>query len=210
LTWFEFRNPAKRNGRRSPSLEEIVKPYREAIVATSTPPAANRIDVHTWEDLTRASDTLGKPILRYTPNGGSAGRTFYVLDGATHYVFEFGSSPVREPLRELQPGEVTPAPNPPGPPVGRSPYGKSTLPTTFTSVELSPPVRSPADPRLDDRKLVRERTRELLARVSALPPSHPALNTALTTLGQAIIFLRTGRLDEAEHRLDDVERLIKP
>lgn len=208
MGWFEFRNSSKSKTLESPNLEDLVKPYREAIVGTSTPPASARIEVRSWEDLTRASDTLGKPILRYAPDGGPGGRTFYVLDGPTTYVFEYGSppsnggAPPSDPIRgpELSsPTPVEPAKTLPSP-----------VPTTFSAVELASSGARPVATVPEELPALRDRARGLLGRVTAMPSSDPALNRALAALGQAIVSMRAGRLAEAKARLDAVERMIAP
>ncbi len=203
MSWLEFWSSPRGNGSRSPSIEEIVKPYREVIVGTTTPPAATRIEVRSWEDLIRVSDTLGKPILRFALPGALPGHTFYVRDGSTNYVFEFGSAPG---------GRTAPGPGHPEAPSTSipGPDRTSPVPITFSDVELATDGRQPPTATTDEAQVQRIRARDLLTRVSALPSSHPAINTALATLSQAIVSLRAGRLAEAERRLDAVDRLIAP
>ncbi len=83
-------NPGRRTGEKE-TIDEIIHPWALAIVDTPTPPTgARRIDVDRWEDLLRAAELLGRPILRlHGGEGGSSGRLFYVADGPQSYVFGF-------------------------------------------------------------------------------------------------------------------------
>ena len=209
MGWFELRSASKGRSPASSTLEDMVKPYREAIVGTTTPPAAPRVEVRSWEDLTRASDTLGKPILRYTPDGARAGHTFYVLDGPTSYVFEYGPAPSNRGA--MPTSEVRLSEGPPPPPIEplRSPPSPAPVPTTFTRVNLEPSAKRSTEADPDELPALRDRARGLLRRVTAMPASDPALNGALATLGQAIVAMRGGRLVEARSRLDAVEQMIR-
>lgn len=210
MGWFDLRSLSKGKSSGGPDLEETVKPYREAIVGTTTPPGVARVELRSWEDLTRASDTLGKPILRYTPNGGPGGRTFYVLDGPTTYVFEFGSTSTNGCTPA--PGGVRP--NEPGPPpaaeASTAPLSASAVPTSFSTVELTSSSNSPDRGDQDELRGLRDRARGLLRRITVMPSSDPALNGALTTLGQAIALMRAGRFTDARARLDAVDKMVPP
>lgn len=210
MGWFDLRSFSKGKSSGAPDLEETVKPYREAIVGTTTPPGAARVELRSWEDLTRASDTLGKPILRYTPNGGPGGRTFYVLDGPTTYVFEFESTSTNDGT-PAPGGAWPPESTPPHPAeLSTSPHSPSAVPTTFSTVEFASAAESPARADRDELRVQRDRARGLLRRITAMPSSDPALNAALTTLGQAIVSMRAGRLTDARARLDAVEKIVPP
>ncbi|HTW55638.1 MAG TPA: DUF5305 family protein, partial [Thermoplasmata archaeon] len=76
-----------------PDLEAITRPFKEAIVDTSTPPpAGSRVDLPSWTDLVKVADTLGCPILRVRSGGGGAeaGALFYVLSDGLAYVYRYG------------------------------------------------------------------------------------------------------------------------
>jgi hypothetical protein len=78
-------------------LASITRPYEEAIVDARAPPvAASVVPVRAWEDIVKAADTLGAPILRVArpPVGGPANpavTSFYVVSGTTAFVFVHGS-----------------------------------------------------------------------------------------------------------------------
>src|SRR5579859_4948454 len=73
------------------AIDEVIHPWAVAIVDTPTPPSgSHRIDLSRWEDLLRAAELLGRPILRLQGGeGGPDGRLFYVADGPQSYVFGF-------------------------------------------------------------------------------------------------------------------------
>jgi hypothetical protein len=95
---------------RVPPLDEIIRPYEEAIaVIVGAPTEATATPVATFVDLVKIADTLGKPILR--PSGPDAAhRTFFVLDGPLAYTYRYtddGGTPT--------PSEnETDSPSPPG------------------------------------------------------------------------------------------------
>ncbi len=72
-------------------LETAIEVYRSLIVMTGTPPPeeARFIDAQGWENLARAADTLGKPILHFTKReeSGETQHSFYVLDASTCYTY---------------------------------------------------------------------------------------------------------------------------
>jgi hypothetical protein len=76
------------NERQEPSLEQLIRPYEEAIaVIAQAPKGTPTASVATFADLVKIADTLGKPILR--PAGPwEARRTFYVLDGGQAYAYQ--------------------------------------------------------------------------------------------------------------------------
>jgi hypothetical protein len=85
---------------RVPPLDEIIRPYEEAIaVVAGTPTEATATPVATFVDLVKIADTLGKPILR--PTGPDAARrTFFVLDGLLAYTYRYpynGGTPAETP-----------------------------------------------------------------------------------------------------------------
>jgi hypothetical protein len=72
-------------------LEMKVRPYREVIAASRSPPEGERrIAMSTWEDLVKVSDTLGKPIIEFIEGNADAPKlhSFWVLDGEVMYIFE--------------------------------------------------------------------------------------------------------------------------
>jgi hypothetical protein len=75
------------NEERVPPLDEIIRPYEEAIAGIArAPKEATKTSVTTFADLVKIADTLGKPILR--PTGPDpARRTFFVLDGPVTYAY---------------------------------------------------------------------------------------------------------------------------
>jgi Family of unknown function (DUF5305) len=75
-------------GRQPPPLDQLIKPYEEAIaVIAQAPREVSETPVATFTDLVKIADTLGKPILR--PAGlGMAHRTFFVLDGDVAYSYQ--------------------------------------------------------------------------------------------------------------------------
>ena len=79
----------KSNGNRTAPLEEAIKPYREVIVGTRTPPPLEHLEIREWADLVRVSDTLGKPILRFSPGPTDGGHVFYIRDGSTTYLYDY-------------------------------------------------------------------------------------------------------------------------
>ncbi|MGB6500273.1 MAG: DUF5305 family protein [Thermoplasmata archaeon] len=95
-----------------PALElaAVTRPYEEAIVDARAPPAStNLVPVRAWEDIVKAADTLGAPILRVArtsmagPND-PAYTSFYVVSGSTAFVFVHGgrsggASPADVPVK---------------------------------------------------------------------------------------------------------------
>ncbi|MGI0156677.1 MAG: DUF5305 family protein, partial [Thermoplasmata archaeon] len=78
------------------SIEEIVRPYSDAIAESETPPVGrDRVLMKSWADVVTVADTLGKPILRWNGTKGStSGPTFFVRDGTALYLYSHdGSAP---------------------------------------------------------------------------------------------------------------------
>lgn len=207
MGWLGSLRSTRSRGRGPPGLEELIKPYREAIVATSTPPPTNRVEVSTWQDVIRTSDTLGKPILRYSSKPGANGSLFYVLDGTTGYVYEHGHLRIVE----SNAGPSAEAPVPAGV-IHRSPLVPSTVPST-------PPENGGQQPRPSAglvpeqaptaERALRDRARRLLERIEATPVGRPSKsNAALLELRRAVADIRNGRSEDAERRLDVVDRLL--
>ncbi len=129
-------------------------PSSVTLVDTLTPPApVGRIDLSHWEDLVRASELLGRPILRVKGRGGrSDGQLYYVADGPHSYVFDFRESSVD---------------------VSRS--GAYTAPAPPVRVGVPPPPKAPVAPAPEPE---RRRTTSPLPRppvvralpVAAIPP----------------------------------------
>jgi len=114
LTW------ATRDERREPDLATITRPYSEAIVDARSPPsAASLVPVRTWEDVVKAADTLGVPILRVVrpPVEGpdDPGTTsFYVVSGTTAFVYVHGGR-ANAPAAAATPGHLPAPAAPPKP-----------------------------------------------------------------------------------------------
>lgn len=82
-------------------FEAKIRPYAEFIASVKDLPHGGReVTLDSWEDLVKVADTLGKPILElYGQQVGVATyRLFYVLDGDTSYVYEFGAGPAENPV----------------------------------------------------------------------------------------------------------------
>lgn len=81
---------------RPPDIEELMRPYREAIVDAPLPPASTDVvAVSSWEDIVKVADMLGRPILRvaHAATPGAPGSTsFYVVMGTIAYRFSPGAS----------------------------------------------------------------------------------------------------------------------
>jgi hypothetical protein len=154
-------SPERRSEGRE-AIDEVIHPWAVSIVDTPTPPTGSRrIDVSRWEDLLRAAELLGRPILRlHGGEGGPEGRLFYVADGPQSYVFGFSGTPVSvsrsgayappsppAPIPLPTPPATTPAevavpePSPPTPPRHRPPV-VAPLPTPANP---SPSEPDPAD-----------------------------------------------------------------
>lgn len=161
---------AGRSSDRRRSVDDVVHPWALAIVDTPTPPTSSRrIDVSRWEDLLRAAELLGRPILRLRGGeGGIDGRLFYVADGPQSYVFGFEGTPVDvsrsgayaprapevlpalpldlpppAPARPVLPEPVTP-PTPSAPAPSPAPSVKAP-PAVEVEPAPQPPVPAPAE-----------------------------------------------------------------
>ncbi|HTP54787.1 MAG TPA: DUF5305 family protein, partial [Thermoplasmata archaeon] len=88
---------ATRDERREPDLAAITRPYTEAIVDARAPPSAvSLVPVRAWEDVVKAADTLGSPIIRVVrPTVGESDdavtTSFYVVSGSSAFVFVHGA-----------------------------------------------------------------------------------------------------------------------
>ena len=81
-------------------FEANIRPYAEVIAsARSLPHGGREVTLDAWDDLVKVADTLGKPILELYGQqvGVPTYRLFYVLDGDTSYVYEFGVGPAESP-----------------------------------------------------------------------------------------------------------------
>ena len=87
-TWIATRRPEEAP---LPPLDELIRPYEEAIALVSAAPAeVATTPVRTFPDLVKIADILGKPILRpATPE--SARTSFYVVDGRVSYAYRYPS-----------------------------------------------------------------------------------------------------------------------
>ncbi|MGA7861580.1 MAG: hypothetical protein WCB19_06955, partial [Thermoplasmata archaeon] len=87
--------PERKSGARE-AIDAVIHPWTVAIVDTPTPPTGpHRIDLNRWEDLLRAAELLGRPILRLQGGeSGPEGQLFYVADGSQNYVFDFHGTPL--------------------------------------------------------------------------------------------------------------------
>lgn len=136
--------PEPRRGGLGPSGEAI-HPDSLAIVDTPTRPAeAGRIDLSRWEDLVRASEILGRPILRLdAKQGASEAQLYYVADGPHSYVFGRRASSVDVNRSGAYAAPVPPArvhvPPPPKAPVAAAP--EPERPRTSFPLPRPPVVR---------------------------------------------------------------------
>jgi hypothetical protein len=139
--------PAGRANQGREAVNEVVHPWEVAIVDTPTPPSGpHRIDLNRWEDLLRAAELLGRPIMRLQGGeGGPEGRLFYVADGPQSYVFGFQGGSVHV----NRSGAFSPAHTPvlarpqPTPPVATSEEVSQAQVVAATPSEVSPPVIQP-------------------------------------------------------------------
>lgn len=184
--------PERKSAGRAPEIDEVLHRWSVAIVDTPTPPTGpRRIDLSRWEDLLRAAELLGRPILRL--RGGESeqeGELFYVADGSQNYVFDFGGAPVKvsrsgayaPPVRPVPiplrtpvatvPSEVARTepirPRPVGSPplvIPASPVNAATLPEVAESVEAPRGTEfpePPADADLPTAVVVERRIREMI------------------------------------------------
>jgi uncharacterized protein DUF5305 len=134
-----------RGERRTPDLATITRPYQEAIVDARSPPSVpNLVPVRAWEDIVKAADTLGSPIVRVvrpTISGSEPASmtSFYVVSGTTAFVFVHSSDPSTAP---------------PLPPLASaSPPEESALPRHPSSVVRDWQVRYPQIPGVDRSNL---------------------------------------------------------
>jgi hypothetical protein len=100
-------------GDRVPRLDELIRPYEEAIATIGEPPlGTTETLVPSFDDLVKIADTLGKPILR--PAGSDpARRTFLVLDGPIAYSYQHAPGDGSSAAPENQEGPRTRPPRSP-------------------------------------------------------------------------------------------------
>ncbi|MCI4351822.1 MAG: hypothetical protein L3K14_00305 [Thermoplasmata archaeon] len=147
--------PGSRRANSRPAVDEIIGQRTEAILLTRTaPPGPRWIEVSRWEDLVKASDFMGRPILRLDDGTRSSDQPlFYIPDGPQSFVFDFRTEDrttsisgayALPPQAAEAPLEDPPARSAlPVPPRSAAPPAYSTVPTATTS-RPSAPV--PADP----------------------------------------------------------------
>jgi hypothetical protein len=222
----------------SPSIDEVIHPWAVSIVETPTPPSGpRRIDVNRWEDLLRASELLGRPILRLRGGeGGAEGTLFYVADGPQSYVFGFTEDAVNvgrsgayasiaPPVPMPRPSR-TPEPTPRlplSPQIAEDPRPPVAVPSP---VPASSPELDPADawlgPAIPERETdvelpsatvverrIREMIHELLADFRELPPSSDRLERGMEHVQRAIDMLHLGRYGVAQIELNKAARLLR-
>jgi len=221
------------------TIDEIVQPWAVSIVDTPTPPMGpRRIDVDRWEDLLRAAELLGRPILRlHGGEGGPEGRLFYVADGPQSYVFGFtgGSlnvarsgayapqvSPIAPTVPLPAPEEERPEPTPTPAPEPLRPV----FPVTRQPPSIPPVVPDAADallgPDLPEKvgegelpsatvveRRIREMIHELLADFRKLPPSSDRLELGTEHIQRAVDMLHLGRYGIAQIELNKAARLLR-
>jgi hypothetical protein len=221
-------------------IDEVIHPWSESIVDTPTPPTGpRRIDVSQWEDLIRASELLGRPILRlHGGEGGAEGRLFYVADGPQSYVFGFGGSSLNVTrsggYAPPAPPVILPAPPPeivevqelviPAAPVPAPVPAKpdTTLPRPAPSAEVPDLADQLLGPEIFDEKpdaelptdtvverRIREMIHELLADFRKLPAGSDSLEMGTEHIQRAIDMLHLGRYGTAQIELNKASRLLK-
>jgi hypothetical protein len=222
------------------AIDEVIQPWAVSIVDTPTPPSvAHRIYVNHWEDLLRAAELLGRPILRLQGGeGGPDGSLFYVADGPQSYVFGFGGTPVNvarsgayappsppavlpvpvEPEQQELDLSPAPLPEPALAPIAEAPPAPRAIPP--------PVVPDPADallgPEISDERSqgdlpsatvverrIREMIHELLADYRRLPASSDRLELGTEHIQRAIDMLHLGRYGVAQIELNKAARLLK-
>ena len=174
-----------------PDLEAITRPFKEAIVDTSTPPpAASRVDVPSWTDLVKVADTLGCPILRVRSGGRGAdsGALFYVLSDGLAYVYRYGTAVVP---RSLSPSATA------GGPSGATTVASSSA--TPASTTAARPPNGPTAPVARAWSLEAfVRSAEGVQRTISTLGSDPATaGESERLLVRSIELARRGRLDAA-------------
>ncbi len=209
-----------------PDLATLTRPFAEAIVETpSAPPAGPTVPVRTWEDLVKVADTLGCPILRLVPPGGTAASGapahFYVLADAVTYTYVHnppaasraspGPAAAARPAPAVPraPALARPAPTtPPAPPSVRAspPRNSATVaavvPTRTPPLSRPPAAPAPASPMRWDLSALVARAEQVRLAVRAMPPSTVsalAIEEAPDAmLARAVALARRGQLPAAE------------
>ena len=181
---------ARGDPRPAPDLTAITRPYQEAIVEAKAPPTATTVvPVRAWEDIVKAADTLGAPILRVArpsvegPNT-AASTSFYVLSGTTAFVFAHG------------PG--SPAGVPPPPPVvpksDTAPPPKEVTPTVRAWQQKYPRIPGADPTNLDDFVAWSDRISD---RLRWFRPTSQLRTDSEELLLRSIGLAQRGRLDAA-------------
>ncbi len=201
------RSSANRKAPSGSGLEEMIKPYREVILRTRTPPPPNALSIRGWEDLVRASDTLGKPILRYETDNGVSMNAFYVLDGPVGYVFVYGSPP--ENARSSMPSTVGASSGaiPTSGPLAPDPPGAVVLPPETPGVPSS--IGTGAALAVKESALRNEAT-NLVQEVGKGARSDPQVVVAIVEVRRGLLALQSGRLDDAEQNFASARRSLHP
>jgi hypothetical protein len=169
----------------------MIKPYTEVILGTSTPPSNDsQVIVESWDDLVKASDTLGKPILRYRQPSDSAGRLFYVVDGPIEYVY-------LHPLNGRTEAESGYSASPSVPPLDDRPsaQGAASPAAGLAGRDLAASV-------------VVERARALMLRLQAGDRTTDNAPEAARRLENALRLIKEGRLESADDELSAAERAM--
>ncbi|MCI4347236.1 MAG: hypothetical protein L3J97_01290 [Thermoplasmata archaeon] len=219
------------------TIDEVIHPWAVSILDTLTPPTGQRrIDVNRWEDLLRASELLGRPILRLRGGeGGEEGSLFYVADGPQSYVFGFKEAPVNVSRSGAYAAPLTAWPAlvspPPESPVTQEatyrpaipPRATRTIPSRVSPVPPTPdPVETFLGPEVPDpvpeaelpsatvvERRIREMIHELLADFRELPPSSEHLERGMEHVQRAIDMLHLGRYGVAQIELNKASRLLR-
>ncbi|MCI4351813.1 MAG: hypothetical protein L3K14_00260 [Thermoplasmata archaeon] len=218
------------------TIDEVIHPWAVSILDTPTPPTGQRrIDVNRWEDLLRASELLGRPILRLRGGeGGEEGTLFYVADGPQSYVFGFTAAPVNvarsgayaAPLPAM-PALFPPVESPlsleasPLPAIPPRATGAVT-PQIFPAPRPADTVDTPLGPEVPEpttdeelpsatvvERRIREMIHELLADFRELPPSSEHLERGMEHVQRAIDMLHLGRYGVAQIELNKASRLLR-
>jgi hypothetical protein len=180
-----------RDERREPDLATITRPYTEAIVDARAPPSAvNLVPVRAWEDVVKAADTLGSPIIRVVrstvgESDDAVSTSFYVVSGTTAFVFVHGS-------------QTPPSASPP-PELTARPGASATSPKSLTAAVRDWHDRYPRIPGVDTLNLDSfvEWSDRISDRLRWFRPSSSLRQDSEELLLRAIGLAQRGRLDAA-------------
>ena len=182
---------ATRGERSAPDFSAVTRPYEEAIVDARSPPTAQSlVPVRTWEDIVKAADTLGAPIVRVTRTGVSgpdspAATSFYVLSGTT--AFTFHHDPAGGPGSSAPPEALAPRASGPA------------SPRSFTAAVRDWNARYPRIPGVDTSNLESfvEWSDRISDRLRWFRPSSSLRQDSEELLLRSIGLAQRGRLDAA-------------